>query len=337
LLWRNVLLGAMLAVCSAAAEEADPVSHYERGERLAAEGRLDLAIGEFEAARAAGAGSALFLNRLGALYLQTASYGKAAEVFRESLREKPEQLAVYARLGEAYLGAGQVDSAISWVRQALAIAPESSTVHSSLAYLLLRREPRDLAQAREHLDAALELDSTNVEALRFLGYYYVESDSVLRAIATYERLDALVPGDMETLNNLGYLHLERNEYAKAVDYYRRAVAVAQEPEMIYAINDRLETAEALAAGRMRARYILVRSRDQAEDLLARLRSGGDFEEIAKASSIATNAQAGGDTGFFARGEMLPAFEKIVLGLGAGELSDVVELPELGFAIVQRLH
>jgi peptidyl-prolyl cis-trans isomerase D len=65
---------------------------------------------------------------------------------------------------------------------------------------------------------------------------------------------------------------------------------------------------------------------EAEAALAALRAGGDFEALARERSDDPGSKgSGGDLGFFARGQMVPAFEEAAFALTeAGQLSDVVK-------------
>ena len=95
-----------------------------------------------------------------------------------------------------------------------------------------------------------------------------------------------------------------------------------------------------------ARHILVRvdpaakeeakqqARAEADDILKQIRTGGDFEALAKKrSKDPGSAPKGGDLGFFPRGRMVPAFDAAVFALKPHEVSEVVETP-FGFHIIR---
>jgi parvulin-like peptidyl-prolyl isomerase len=66
-------------------------------------------------------------------------------------------------------------------------------------------------------------------------------------------------------------------------------------------------------------------RNQMKPILERARAGEDFASLAeKYSDDFATKNNGGDTGFFARGTMVPAFEETAFALEPGEISDPVE-------------
>jgi len=88
--------------------------------------------------------------------------------------------------------------------------------------------------------------------------------------------------------------------------------------------------------RVRARHILIRVpgpatpemkeglRQNAEAILARIREGADFGDVAmEESKDPGTAAQGGDLGFFPRGRMVKQFEDVAFSLEPGEISDVV--------------
>ena len=92
---------------------------------------------------------------------------------------------------------------------------------------------------------------------------------------------------------------------------------------------------------VRASHILFKTADkdeeevqrQAEEVLAQVKSGGDFAALAKKHSEDTSAEQGGDLGFFGRGEMVPEFEQAAFSLNVGDTSGLVK-SAYGFHIIK---
>jgi peptidyl-prolyl cis-trans isomerase D len=78
------------------------------------------------------------------------------------------------------------------------------------------------------------------------------------------------------------------------------------------------------------------ARAAADELLARIRAGADFAQLARGSSEDLgSAPNGGDLGCFGPGRMLEAFDDAVFGMEVGSVSDVVQTPH-GFHVI-KLH
>lgn len=93
-------------------------------------------------------------------------------------------------------------------------------------------------------------------------------------------------------------------------------------------KDKFKTGE-----QIRASHILVKSEKEAQDILGQLKKGGNFEELAKKYSTDAVGAKGGDLGWFSKGSMIPAFEKVAFGLKEGELSGIVTT-QYGYHIIK---
>ena len=96
--------------------------------------------------------------------------------------------------------------------------------------------------------------------------------------------------------------------------------------------------------RIRASHILFTTEDKSDDektalqekaqgVLAQIKGGADFAELAKThSEDPGTAPKGGDLGWITRGQMVPTFENASFALKAGEISDVITT-DYGFHII----
>lgn len=85
---------------------------------------------------------------------------------------------------------------------------------------------------------------------------------------------------------------------------------------------------------VRARHILVESKDEAEALRKRLLDGEDFAELAREHSTDLGSGAnGGDLGWFGRGVMVAPFEEAAFALAVGDISPLVQ-SQFGYHIIR---
>lgn len=85
---------------------------------------------------------------------------------------------------------------------------------------------------------------------------------------------------------------------------------------------------------VRARHILVKTKEEAEAIIKKLAGGAKFEDLAKESSTDGSAANGGDLGYFTEGQMVPEFEKAAFALKPGEYTKEPVQTQFGFHVIQ---
>ncbi len=85
----------------------------------------------------------------------------------------------------------------------------------------------------------------------------------------------------------------------------------------------------------RARHILVAKEEEAKAIIASLKKGGKFEEIAKKQSKDPGSGAnGGDLDWAAPGNYVPEFSKAMVALKKGQLTDAPVKSQFGWHIIR---
>ncbi len=111
-------------------------------------------------------------------------------------------------------------------------------------------------------------------------------------------------------------------------YYEQNKARYATPEQRRASHILIEVPKGADAATRKA------ARDRAEAILAKLRSGADFAQLARTESQdAGSAPAGGDLGYFDASMMVKPFADAAFALKDGQTSDVIET-EFGFHIIR---
>ncbi|WP_416362519.1 peptidylprolyl isomerase [Phyllobacterium sp. 0TCS1.6A] len=95
-----------------------------------------------------------------------------------------------------------------------------------------------------------------------------------------------------------------------------------------------EIAAMPAENEVRARHILVKTKEEAEAIIKQLDGGANFEEIAKTKSTDGSAAQGGDLGYFGQGQMVPEFDKAANELEIGKYTKVPVQTQFGFHVIK---
>jgi peptidyl-prolyl cis-trans isomerase D len=118
----------------------------------------------------------------------------------------------------------------------------------------------------------------------------------------------------------------KNYYSANLDQYR----VLEEVKVRHIL---IKTPPPGADGKVDPKAVEA-ARAKAEDIMKKIRAGGNFAELAKKfSDDAGSAPAGGELGWIGRGRTVPEFEKAAFSLPVGQTSDLVQ-SSYGFHILQ---
>ena len=84
-----------------------------------------------------------------------------------------------------------------------------------------------------------------------------------------------------------------------------------------------------------ASHILVATREEALDILAKIKGGElSFEDAAAAYSSCPSKEQGGNLGDFGQGQMVPEFDKAVFAMAEGEISEEPVQTQFGFHLIK---
>ena len=88
------------------------------------------------------------------------------------------------------------------------------------------------------------------------------------------------------------------------------------------------------ADKIRESHILVMNETHCKELIAKIKAGASFEDVARECSKCPSGQKGGDLGYFGKGQMVAQFENAAFKLNVGEMSGPVKT-SFGYHIIKR--
>jgi peptidyl-prolyl cis-trans isomerase C len=116
-------------------------------------------------------------------------------------------------------------------------------------------------------------------------------------------------------------------------FFKKNVVDAVTTEEVKARYDK-EIAALPKQEEVRARHILVKTEEEAKQIIADLDAGKDFIEIAKEKSTDPNKTEGGDLGYFTKGRMVPEFEEVAFALEKGAYTKTPVKTQFGFHVIR---
>jgi peptidyl-prolyl cis-trans isomerase C len=182
----------------------------------------------------------------------------------------------------------------------------------------------DLAIAEEDVGASLQQQQMTGDAKRDYLINYL-SDVILVAKAAEDKKVA------DSSDFKQRLVFARNKLLMESVLQSEGKAAATDAAMRKVYDD---AAKQMSTDQeVRARHILVASEDEAKAVLADLKKGGDFAELAKQKSKDPGASEGGDLGYFTKDQMVPEFADVAFKLETGQLSDPVKT-QFGWHVIK---
>ncbi len=129
----------------------------------------------------------------------------------------------------------------------------------------------------------------------------------VRSALSYEKLFEPYIKDKVTISD-----------SDANSYYTANLKDFEEPEQVRASHILISVKQT------DSNEVRAQARAKIETILAKIKAGADFAELAKTDSNCPSAENGGDLGFSPRGIYEEPFEEVAFKLKPGEISDIVE-------------
>ncbi|MEX0347757.1 MAG: peptidylprolyl isomerase [Rhizobiaceae bacterium] len=115
-------------------------------------------------------------------------------------------------------------------------------------------------------------------------------------------------------------------------YVEQEVAATLTEEAVRERYD-LEVANTSPVNEIKARHILVKTKEEGMSVIGELDGGADFVELAKQKSTGPSGPNGGDLGYFGPGQMVPPFEEAAFKLDIGAYTKEPVETQFGWHVI----
>jgi tetratricopeptide (TPR) repeat protein len=201
-------------------DQRDPATLHNRGLAYAGKGDYERAIDDYNNAIRLKPNEAEYFTHRAEAYRATQQYDKALIDFTQALKEDDDYVPAFRGRGAVYLAQKKYKEAAQEYREALKRDEHDPVTLTELARAEYHLD--DLAGARAHLDAALDLDSNYAPAYMLRGLVYAAQRDYDRALANFNEKIRLAD-DAEARYRRGEAHLQKGDKGKAFDDFAAAI------------------------------------------------------------------------------------------------------------------
>lgn len=148
-------------------------------------------------------------------------YDEATDMFEAYVQRKPDNPWGHYMLGLSAWKSGDLEGARTALERSHELDPAHVKTLLNLSRVLLDMELA--GEAKEHVEAALALDSTSGEVHRMIGRVHTALGMSDEAIEAYRTALAIDPAEVWSMNNLALIYIQQERYEDALGPLARAV------------------------------------------------------------------------------------------------------------------
>jgi tetratricopeptide (TPR) repeat protein len=190
--------------------------HFSLGLLLAENHAYRQAVGEFERAAKEGPPAPELLLNLGQARSHLGEFGEAKANYFKAIELNPEDATPYVRIGADYLVQNQGPHAIAWLMRAARMDPQRPETPYLLGTALVNEQYYETAQV--YLGKYTVLRAEDAKGWLLLGDAYLKDEQLEKALDSYQKALALVPGLASAHYLVGYTYYGLKDLASAKKY-----------------------------------------------------------------------------------------------------------------------
>lgn len=218
-------VGLLVLAWSGCSPQAKKARHLAQADRYFADGKYDEAEIEYKNVLQLEALNPQAISRLGVIYFNEGSVGRAAPFLLKGSELQPDNLDLRLKLGLILLGSGKAKEAHDAAEFILSRKPDDPDAPMLLAEAAV--QPNDIAAARQRLQQLSPPPTQSAPVLVALGMLDLRQGKSKDAEASFQKAHAVDPKSSPANSALGLLYKSQNDLPHADEAL--AAAAAESP------------------------------------------------------------------------------------------------------------
>jgi tetratricopeptide (TPR) repeat protein/S1-C subfamily serine protease len=197
--------------------------YSNRGVLYDNQGKVDLALADYNKALALNPNDADACNNRGLLYYNQGKVDLALADYNQALELDPNNVDAYNNRGNLYDDQGKVDLALPDYNQAIVLNPKYATAHYNRGVLYYNQGKVDLAL--DDYNQAISINPNLAQAYYSRGNLYQKQGKLDLALADYNQAIVLNPNYVNAYYNRGLLYDEQGKPDLALADYNQVISL----------------------------------------------------------------------------------------------------------------
>jgi len=161
------------------------------------------------------------LHYLGILYYQLRNYDAAIKYIRKASELNPTAADAFYNLGNVYKDSGHLDEAINCFQKSLELNPQNADAYNNQG--IIYKDKGELNEAITSFQEAIHLNPNHIIAYYNLGVIYKDKKQFDEAIQCFQKVLLLNPNIIAAYHYLGIIYQEKEQIDEAITQYQKAI------------------------------------------------------------------------------------------------------------------
>ncbi|MEW6680527.1 MAG: tetratricopeptide repeat protein [bacterium] len=174
----------------------------------------------------------------GVCLTQKKEYKRAISIFKNLIKQSPEDDYLYFQLGVAYDGLSNKDWAIKYLYMAIRLNPKNSEGYNYIGYTWVDKG-KNLGRAMRLIEKALEIEPDNPAYIDSLGWCYYKLENLDVALSILLKAYSLKNDDPVILEHIGDVYRDKGITKEAEKFFKLSLDKFKEEKDKQRIKEKL--------------------------------------------------------------------------------------------------